>query len=157
MTNASAPRRRELTFTSLDEIIADAQALVAAPQTTMLGNWPVEKLLKHLAIAINGSVDGISVRAPWFVRFVGRLWKRRILTKPMRAGFKLPHRVEPDFYPDVASPQAALGDLKAAVARTRTERMTAAHPVLGKLSHDEWTQLHLRHAELHLSFAMPVR
>jgi hypothetical protein len=34
--------------------------------------------------------------------------------------------------------------------------MTARHPVLGKLTHEEWTQLHLRHAELHLSFAVPV-
>jgi hypothetical protein len=31
--------------------------------------------------------------------------------------------------------------------------MTARHPVLGKLTHDQWKQIHLRHAELHLSFA----
>lgn len=157
MTIAPALRRRELTFTSLDEVVADAQALVAARETKMLGNWPLEKLLAHLAIAINGSIDGISARAPWFVRLLGRLGKHRILSKPMRAGVKLPRQVEPDFYPDVASRQAALGELQAAVARTKSERMAAAHPILGKLTHDEWTQLHLRHAELHLSFALPLR
>ena len=156
MTSGSTPGRRELAFTSLDDIVADAQHLVAAPQIQMLGNWPLEKLLAHLAIAINGSFDGISAQAPLLVRLFGRLFKRRILTKQMRAGLKLPRRVETDFYPDVASPQAALGDLQAAVARTKNERMTAAHPILGKLTHDEWTQLHLRHAELHLSFAVPV-
>ena len=153
MTNASSPQRRELHFTSLDEIVADAQQLVAAPETEMLGNWPLEKLLGHLAIAINGSIDGITARTPWFLRLLGRLGKRRILSKPMRAGLKLPRRVERDFYPDTASPQATLAELQAAVVRTKSEPMTASHPMLGKLTHDEWTQLHLRHAELHLSFA----
>lgn len=155
MKNASPPRRRELTFTSLDEIVADAQELVAAPETKMLGHWPLEKLLAHLAIAINGSIDGISAKAPWPLKLIGRLWKRRILTKPMWPGLKLPRQIERDYYPDAASPQAALGELQAAVARTKNEPMTASHPILGKLTHEEWTQLHLRHAELHLSFAVP--
>jgi FPC/CPF motif-containing protein YcgG len=46
----------------------------------------------------------------------------------------------------------ALQRLRNAVARLQNERMTAKHPVLGQLNHDEWNQLHLRHAELHLSF-----
>lgn len=143
-----------LRFHSLEEMVADAERLVASSGTTMLGNWPLEKLLMHLATAVNGSIDGISARAPWFVRIAGPLIKRRILAKGMSPGFRLPEKAEPDFFPAAPSPQAALDALRAAVARTRHERMTARHPVLGKLTHDEWTRLHLRHAELHLSFAV---
>jgi hypothetical protein len=153
---APLPDRRQLAFKSLDDIVADARRLVADPQTKMLGNWPLERLLAHLTIAINSSIDGISVKGPWLFRLIGPLLKRRFLTKGMRAGFKLPREAEPAFYPEVASPRAALDGLETAVARTRGERMTARHPILGKLTHDEWTQLHLRHAELHLSFAMPA-
>jgi hypothetical protein len=32
------------------------------------------------------------------------------------------------------------------------ELMLSANPSMGPLSHDEWIQVHLRHAELHLSF-----
>jgi hypothetical protein len=32
------------------------------------------------------------------------------------------------------------------------ERMTAANPSMGPLSHEQWVEVHLRHAELHLSF-----
>jgi len=49
----------------------------------------------------------------------------------------------------------AFDDLRQSVARTKSERMEAAHPAFGKMNHDEWTKLHLRHAEMHLSFAIP--
>ncbi|HVX14070.1 MAG TPA: DUF1569 domain-containing protein [Pirellulales bacterium] len=147
--------RRKLHFDSLDDMVVDAEKLVASAQTKMLGNWPLSQLLTHLAIAINGSIDGISARAPWFIRMLAPLIKRRLLKNGMSAGFRLPKKVEPAFFPTADSPQQALDQLRAAVRRTHTERMTARHPVLGKLTHDEWTRLHLRHGELHLSFALP--
>ena len=73
----------------------------------------------------------------------------------MSPGFRLPKAAEAGFYPAAGSPQAALEGLRAAVRRTHTEPMIAPHPVLGKLTHEEWTQMHLRHAELHLSFVKP--
>jgi len=73
----------------------------------------------------------------------------------MAPGFNLPKKTETDFYPTAASPQEALEKLRSPVARTKTKKMTANHPVLGKLTNEERTQLHLRHAELHLSFALP--
>ena len=29
------------------------------------------------------------------------------------------------------------------------------HPIFGKLTHDEWIAINLRHAELHLGFQVP--
>jgi hypothetical protein len=147
--------RRALRFASLDEVVADAGKVVASPDTKMLGNWPLDKLLTHLATAINGSIDGMGAQAPWFIRLAAPLIKGRVLHHGMRAGFKLPKEVEPGFFPAAASKEAALDTLRQAVARLQSERMTARHPVFGRLTHEEWTKLHLRHAELHLSFAVP--
>ena len=44
----TVPGRRTVRFNSLDEVVADAERLVASPETKMLGNWPLEKLLMHL-------------------------------------------------------------------------------------------------------------
>lgn len=150
----TVPGRRELTFASLDEVVADAEKLVASPSTKMLGNWPLSQLLTHLTTAINGSIDGTSAKAPWFIRLIGPLMKGRFLRNKMSPGFKLPKDVEVGFFPAAGSPQEALEKLRTAVGRLQNERMTTRHPVFGKMTHEEWTQLHLRHAELHLSFAV---
>lgn len=145
--------RRRLKFTSFDEVIADAEALAASTNTKMLGKWDLSSLLAHLSLAINHSIDGISAKAPWYIRIVGPLIKGRIL-KRMSPGFNLPKSVEAEFFPAGLSSAEGLQQLRAAVARLKNERMTARHPVLGPLTHEEWTQLHLRHSELHLSFAV---
>jgi len=150
----SVQGRRDLRFNSLDDIIADAERLTTSPNTRMLGNWPLGHLFAHLSFAINSSIDGFPTKAPWFLRLVGPLVKPRLLKK-MSAGFNLPRTMQASFFPDAPSASEGLQQLQTAVGRTRTERMDATHPILGKLSHDEWTQLHLRHSEMHFSFALP--
>lgn len=152
---ATVQGRRKLTFRSFDEVLADAEKLVSSPNTKTLGNWPLSQLLTHLATGINNSIDGTSAKAPWFLRLVGPFVKRRIIKNGMSAGFKVPKDREAGSFPAASSPQEALGKLRAAVGRLKQERMTARNPVFGKMAHEEWTQLHLRHAELHLSFAVP--
>jgi hypothetical protein len=152
---ATVQGRRKVTFGSFDEVLADAEKLSSSPNTRVLGNWPLSQLYTHLAAAMNGSIDGFSGQAPWFIRLMGPLIKGRILRKGMSPGFKLPKEREAESYPPAASPQEALEKLRRAVGRAQTERMTARHPAFGTMTHEEWTKLHLRHAELHLSFAVP--
>jgi len=152
---ATVQGRRKLTFRSFDEVLADAERLVSSPNTKILGNWPLSQLLTHLATGINSSIDGISAKAPWFLRLIGPFVKRRIMKNGMSPGFKLPKGRETAAFPAASSPQEALGKLRAAVGRLKQERMTARHPFFGKLTHEEWTRLHLRHAEMHLGFAVP--
>ena len=146
--------RRSLRFSCLNDVIADAERLVASPNPRTLGNWPLDQLLTHLAIGINGSLDGISGKAPLFIRLVGPLIKRRVFQHGLSPGFRLPKKLEAVAFPAGASPQQALEQLRAAVQRTDIETMTVIHPVFDRLTHDEWLQFHLRHAELHLSFAI---
>jgi len=143
----------QLNFSSLDEVVADAEKLLSSPHTRTLGNWPLGQLLTHLAMGINTSINGISFVAPWYARLFGYFFKGRILRRGLPPGIKMPKALEADAYPPAPSLPAALATLRQAVARTKTEHMTARHPVLGKLTHEEWLQFHLRHAELHLSFA----
>jgi hypothetical protein len=147
--------RRTLRFTTLDAMLADAERLVASPNTKMLGNWPLGQLLTHLTLAMNSSIDGISARAPWFIRMLGPVIKWRVLSHGMSAGFKLPKQVEADSFPAAASSRDALEEFRSAVGRVQREKMTAIHPVMGRVTHEEWMQFHLRHAEMHLSFAVP--
>jgi Protein of unknown function (DUF1569) len=148
--------RRKLKFSSFEEVIADAEKLASSPHTRTLGNWPLSQLLTHVALAINKSIDGISVSMPWHTRLLGVLIKRRILKNGLPPGFKLPKDKEAGAYPAASSPRDALETLRRSVERTKTEKMSARHPVLGRLSHEEWTQFHLHHAALHLSFVVPI-
>jgi hypothetical protein len=148
--------RRKLNFTSLDDVVADAEKLVATPTTKMLGNWPLGRLLTHLANSIDRSIDGSSVRAPLIVRLIAPFLKGRVLKNGMPVGTQLPKQAEVTLYPAVDTSQEGLEKLRAAVGRLRNEKMAAAHPVFGKITPEEWKQFHLRHAELHLSFAAPA-
>lgn len=146
--------RRTLNFNTLEEIVADVEMLVASPRTKTLGNWPLEKLISHLAMTFRGSLDGFQSKAPLLVRLIVPFFKARALKSKMSPGIKLPAGTDVVAYPDAASAAAALADLQTAIARTRTEKMEARHPAFGNMTHDEWYQLHLRHAEMHLSFAV---
>jgi hypothetical protein len=150
----AVPGRRELHFASLDDVLGDAEKLVSSPMTRTLGNWPLDRLLTHVAMAMETSIDGISFAAPRYMRLLARLGKRRILQHGLSPGFKLPRDREAGAYPEAQSLQEALARLRRAVERMRTEKATASHPAFGRLTHEEWVQFHLRHAELHLSFAV---
>ena len=147
--------RRKLRFASLNEVVDDAERLVAAPNAKTLGNWPLDQLLSHLAIAINGSIDGITGKAHLAIRLAGPFLKGWVFKRGMSPGFRLPKNLEAVAFPPGSSSEEALEKLRLAVQRTQSEKMTARHPVFGKLTHEEWLQFHLRHAELHLSFAIP--
>jgi hypothetical protein len=149
--------RRQLRFNSLDDIAADVERLVRAREIRTLGNWSAGQVLEHLARSLSKSIDGYNnpVSAP--LRIVLRLFmKRAFLTKPLSAGFKLPAKAQAEMWSDSASVHAAAEALRAAIGRLKSETHRAQHPVIGPLTVDEWNQFHCRHAEMHLSFLVPV-
>ena len=102
------------------------------------------------------AVDGDPNRAPLPMRLIARLMKRTMLTKGMRPGFKLPKAAEEKYMaaPDVSTEQG-LNELRSAIERLKAESQRHPHPAFGPMTAEEWEQLHLRHAELHLSFFVP--
>jgi hypothetical protein len=147
--------RRTLTFQSLDDVVADAEKLVSSPQTKVLGNWSLGQLLMHLAGTMNASIDGIKFMAPWYIRLIGPFLKGSVLKKGLSPGFNLPKEREAGAFPVPNSLQEALEKLQKGANRLKSEKATARHPAFGALTHEEWVRLHLRHAEMHLSFAVP--
>jgi hypothetical protein len=145
--------RREVAYESLDDLLMDAEKLVANPRTKMLGNWTLGQMLSHLAAALHMSIDGSDHRPPWYVRLIGPFLKRSVLRK-MSAGFQLPKPVADKIISaDPVTPQEGLRLLQEAVTRFRSDTTRKPHNVFGKMTGVEWHQLHLRHAELHMSFA----
>ncbi|MFN5052141.1 MAG: DUF1569 domain-containing protein [Planctomyces sp.] len=146
--------RRELTFHSLQQVLDDVEQLAASPATRTLGNWSLAQLLNHLALTMNGSIDGFSVQAPWFIRLLAPLFKQSALKK-ISPGIRLPKSAEAVAFPSSVSLPESLQAFRQAIRRASTEQMRAPHPGFGRMTHQEWLLLHLRHSEMHLSFAIP--
>lgn len=148
--------RRELHFTSFDEVLADIEQL-ASSNVESLGNWSLGQCFGHLAAGLNMAIDGPQHKASWFIRLIGPLLKRHIL-RNMSAGFRLPPAAERELVPDTTlTKESGLQRFRDALARYRRVPERKPHSVFGRLSSEEWDRLHLRHAELHLSFHRPRR
>ncbi|MHC5002301.1 MAG: DUF1569 domain-containing protein [Planctomycetota bacterium] len=145
--------RRSLRFGRMSEILADAEQLGASESLRSSGNWTPAQNVAHVATVIRGSIDGFEASAPWWMRGIGRLIRSRTLNHPMSPGFKVPSNMR-SFVPDPSVGwDEALAELRAQIGRLDAgERMTRPSPVFGELSHEEWEQLHCRHAEMHFGF-----
>lgn len=146
--------RRTLKFNSLDDILADAEKLAAGP-IRVLGNWSPGQIFQHLAITMNGAIDGMPLKASLLLRMFGWLFKNKILTGTMPAGIQLPADSAKHLVPPETTLDAGLQSLRAATQRMKTESHRAKSPFLGALTREQYDQLQCRHAELHLSFLVP--
>jgi hypothetical protein len=147
--------RRELRFSTLDEMSAEAERLAAAKNVRALGNWTLGQALGHLAAAMNMAVDGAKIRPPWFIRMMGRMFKKQVLKK-MSAGYNLPANAAKDLIPpSTLSTSEGITRFRTALARLKTTPNRAPSPFLGPLTREESDRLQMCHAELHLSFFVP--
>ncbi len=151
---AKVSGRRKLHYASFEDLLADADRLSKGP-VKMLGNWSPGQVYKHLATVYNGSIDGFDVKFPAVFRAMAGMFKKKMISNAMPAGMKLPSKLAEKVQPSPVSNEEGLAALISAVQRLLTEPSRAEHPVFGKLEVDEWNQIHLRHAELHMSFLVP--
>lgn len=150
--------RREVRFESLAELRADVERLreaAAAGSVQPMGNWSLGQASQHLARFMVCSIDGFD-KAPFFLRPMGMMLQlfqgQKVLNQPPPPGFKIPSTLA--FFPDAEVDDAAGSAELLAVIDRLLSGTECVHPspLLGKLSPQQWTKLHLRHAELHLSF-----
>ena len=152
---ARVTERRRLEFSTMRDILEDLVYLDSGDPPRATGNWTSAQIVHHVAKLIDYSIDGFPAKAPLPVRLLGRLFRKRVLARPMRPGVKLPQKfafLVPDR--DITW-EAAADTLRRAIGRLDSQKMTSRSPVLGKLSPPQWEQLHCRHAELHFSFLHP--
>lgn len=148
------PRRRRLHFNRFQEVLDEVELLHARPHR-QLGNWPLEIIVGHLALGIHGSIDGGTFPVKWYYKLIGPWIIKPKLLKKFPAGFQLPRVARERLIPQEISYDDALAQLRGAIDRLGRETQRGVHPVLGRLTVEEWNQFHLRHAELHLGFLVP--
>lgn len=155
-TATADQERRPVSYQSLSAVLEDAQFFASHPHQTV-GQWSYGKILQHLADSYNSSFDGVDFKAPFVIRWVVRtFFKQKFLREKMSSGYKLPKKAEAKLPSQETPVDAALANLKQAISRFEREEPRAEHPVFGKLTPEEWLQLHLRHSELHMSFVKPT-
>jgi hypothetical protein len=155
VNTAKVANRRTLHFDSVQDILDEVERLDPAT-TKALGNWSGGQILTHLATVMEGSIDGSPLRVSWPLRVLGRMMKKRVLTKGMPPGFQLKGQSALLLIPPATSWEEGLARFRKVVRRLQTETRRADSPFLGSMTQEDWTRLHCRHAELHLSFLAPA-
>lgn len=151
--------RRPLRFESVEQALADAQALMVAAndgRLRRLGNWSLGQTYGHLAAWINFAFDGYpGVPSPEVVA-AARERKDTVIQKGMISGVRFSGDANGTWGTDDMLLADGMNRLRNAWARIRRAAPEAEHPLFGDLSHSEWIMLNLRHAELHHGFFIPI-
>jgi hypothetical protein len=149
--------RRELRFSSAQEILDDVEYLDSGDPPRTTGNWTGGQIVEHVTRLIDCSIDGFPVaKGPLLMRVVGRLTRRRVIVNPLQPGLIFSRKF--DFLAPGQSItwEEAVEHMRETMMRLSAERMSALHPLLGRLTHEQWEQFHCRHAEMHFSFMHPA-
>jgi len=148
--------RRTLRFGRMEDLLKDVEALDAHQRAggriVTVGNWTPAQIVWHVNAFIIGSMDGFSFRAPLPFRILGKLIKNGALNKPLKPGIKAVGSMKVMMPPADAKWDDALASMRKHVGRiAKGEKMRVPSPMFGELAHEEWIQLHCRHAEMHFS------
>jgi Protein of unknown function (DUF1569) len=155
METPPSQQRRTLHFTTIEEILRDAEKLASAERKgnlRKLGNWTLGQSCGHLAAWINYGFDGTPVKVPWLLRLIARPVRKKYIYKPMNPGGRLPKVAGGTLAIEALPSDEGLARLGLACNRLKVDTPKLPNPIFGKLKPDEWRNLHMRHAELHLSF-----
>ncbi len=151
---------RLIRFPSGNDLLAEAERIVAAERAGTLrrsGNWTVGQNFSHLATWIEFALDGYppKVKPGVLIRVVMKLMKRKFMRGPLPRGVKIPGMAGGTLGADDMPTDAALHRLRRAWERLMSTAPTRPNPIFGPLPHEEWIQMHLRHAELHMGYLHP--
>lgn len=151
---AELPNRRPLRFDHLDDVVREAESLLAAGYTRA-GQWSLGQMCDHLAQTVERCQDGFPMMMPapirWLITWIA--WKKVLRHEQINRAVPAPKWLQP---PDQIEDRAGVERLKAAIARYH-KHTGPLHPspVFGKMSADDWRAVHLWHSEHHLSFLHP--
>ena len=157
---ATKPERRKLSFATLDDVVRDAESLLAK-RYDKAGNWDLAQVCFHLAEWMRYPLDGFPT-PPLLMRplfWTARHTVARGMLRKMLAKGEMPSgapTLKPSVAPPGGDPAAMVAKLKDAVERFRA--YTGPYqpsPLLGVLTADEGMKVQLLHCAHHLSFLNP--
>jgi len=159
-TTTVSGRRHSLRFETIDAMVLESRRCVDAARGARLrrlGNWTLGQALNHVAAWIDfpylGYPAGFDLPEP--VKEHARANKARILRETMKPGEHLPGLPAGTLAIEIVPEEQGLAHLESASARLRGGDPPIPDPVFGPVTAREWTEMSLRHAELHLSFFIP--
>lgn len=144
--------RRELKLNSFKDIEDELDKIENAAELRTVGVWSVYQILQHMTDMLHGSMHGYPKLQLKIVRMtLGRFMYNKIINsgemKPGYPNFSAPtKREEAPILPAIQRFRAMISEFK-----SYTGEM-AIHPFFDHLNKEQWTQLHLIHFALHLSF-----
>jgi hypothetical protein len=151
-----ADMRRTPRFYSYDEVLADAEALLGNGYERE-GNWGLGQVCAHLSKTMERSLDGFPSAMPLPMRILAR-WVALggiLKHKQHQRRFPAPPYLMP---PDAEEDRDGLEKLRTALSRLKDHSGDLRpHPVFGRLTPQQWLDLHLWHSEHHLSFLIPKK
>lgn len=156
--NTKTAAHRALRFDSLDALEAELcriESALAGGTARVTGNWSVGQICEHVGKFIRCSFDGFDGGPPLPVRVLGRLVFKRLALGdgPVPRGIRLPKEAVSLLPGAAVSDADGIQLLRAQMARMRAgEQMRQPSPLFGRLTHDQWMHLHLKHAAMHLGF-----
>lgn len=156
--NTSKVSRRSVSLRTIEDALAEIDRVVEADTKgtlQRLGNWSAGQNFHHVATWINFAFDGYpaDLRPAWILKMLIRTFmKKRFLRGPMPGGVKIPGMPSGTLGTEETSTDVGAAELRRALERLRASCPTQENVLFGKLTHDEWIQMNLRHAELHLGF-----
>jgi hypothetical protein len=149
--------RRTLRFNCIDDALREIDRIMDAEKTGKLqqtGNWTAGQIFGHLAAWLQYAYEGFPLAPPpWFVRWFLKRQKAKYLRDGMPAGVWIPRQANGTLATDVLSTEEGAARLREALHRIKAgEKHKFDSPAFGRLTDDEFLQINLRHAELHMSF-----
>lgn len=150
--------RRALRLETLADVIAEAERVRESERAGRLvrkGNWTAGQAVGHLATWIDYGFEGYPMTATPEAQARTRARKPAALREGLLAGVRLPGIAEGTTGTEVLEAGEAIRRYRGACARLERGMPTHPHPYFGAMTREEWLMLHLRHAELHLSYFHP--
>jgi hypothetical protein len=149
--------RRVLRFETFEEMWAEVERCAAAGRAgrlKVMGNWSLGQIFGHLASWASFPYEGYppELHAPWMIRLILKMRKKRFLWGQMPAGIRIPGVEGGTKGTEPMGLEEGLTRLRRAWDRLNAEPPRINNPIFGPLTHEEWKAINLRHGELHLGF-----
>jgi hypothetical protein len=147
-------KRRRLDFQDFQAVEKEIDRLQAGGYQKA-GSWDLAHICEHLALTMQNSLHGSPYQASWpFRKLIGPVVLRIILrTRQLKTGFPAPPGLRPA---DAVNPEEAVSRCRDLLRQVREHPGEfQPHPFFGKITADQWRQVHLIHSAHHLGFLVP--
>lgn len=131
VSTKSVEGRRTVRYGSYDELLSDAERIASSNSVQTLGNWSPGQIFKHLADAIESSIDGSGFVLPLAnPNYFYNADEAQILIRFTASRIQSTKK----FQPGPIDTQEALDELRKAVARMKSETNRVMHPAFGNIT-----------------------